>query len=587
MHVIKAPVAADPLCYMQRNIRSMAGDPLVGADQLVENRSALCAAVSRTKTLHVTGTDQLFHFLYGIRRRLDLNRAGKIIVDKGVENSIQNITAGLRDITDLLLTAIRKDNILFLHMSGCPGDLHAVIAHSFKIADTVQDFHHFALIVRRQTFSVNPYDICGKSSLTAVNKAFILFQPVEGRLVITGEKAVGQLIVFTKPFAHGTDQTGTLSQRKAGCSQEDILQLPDLRILLRLLYLLFPDDHIRQLFHLTGKGQKDQRCHQVKCQVHIGDISAVHGLLQHGKPYGIGHAVDYRREKNCTDDIEQHIGKRHLFGLFIRADSAQNYGHAFADILADDNGNGNTIGNASCSGKRLQDADRSAGALDHSGQRKTGKNTEDRVAEGCKQFLEGLAVLQGTEHLLHDRHTEKEDAQAKENTAEILCSLLLHSEEHQCTDADEDRGKGGWLQQAEKFAARSQIAQTEELRRHRTSHIRAKHYRNSLHQIHDACVDKTDQDQRCGCRALDDARYDKSKSPALYSTNASSAASGQVLQYLSQSGTRKFFQHRTHQRHAVQKKPDAAQTFYHRKKIHTALHILVFGQTAKSPKIRI
>ena len=238
---------------------------------------------------------------------------------------------------------------------------------------------------------------------------------------------------------------------------------------------------------------------------------------------------------------------RRAAGVLIRADGGEHGGDGGADVLSHDDGDGGGIADRAGGGERLQDADGGRAGLDDAGEHRADQHAEDRIPEGKEQIRERGDLREAGDRAAHRLHAEHERGKAEENGAGVLflCVLAEHIED----DADErENGReGAGLEQPQPDARALDAAEAQKPRGDGGADVRAHDDVDGLPQRHQPRVDKADDHDGGGGRALDDGRY------AQTGQKADERLAGHLVEQRAQPAARAALQRRAHQAHAEQK----------------------------------
>ena len=252
---------------------------------------------------------------------------------------------------------------------------------------------------------------------------------------------------------------------------------------------------------IAAEGHQDNRCTHVENRMDKGNLRHIDNALAIGR-------VQSRKQKHCkntennrTRNIEGQMHRTNAFCIFACTDRAQNCSHAGTDILPHDNEYCRIRRNQPCGCQREQDTLWCRGALDNRRYACADQNPQKRIrAHRNKGCLKYLGFSQGINRIRHGIHTDKKDTKPNDDTGYILALLPFPHQRYDYADHNCD-----WCQcrGAEHFCP---FACGNQPTRDGCTDIRTHDNADCLCQIHQPCVYKADNHNRCGRGALDNRR---------------------------------------------------------------------------------
>ena len=177
---------------------------------------------------------------------------------------------------------------------------------------------------------------------------------------------------------------GALGDGHGGSGQQALVNKGEL---LRLLLVLL-DHHIGQLLQLLGEGQQQGGGGDVEHAVDHGNAGGINGGVHEGVVEDEIAAVKGGQTGGGADEVEGDVDHRHPARIAVDADAAQECGHAGADVLTHDDGQGHAVGDAAGEGEGLENTYGGGGGLNHPGEHRAHQHAQEGVGEGGEDGVE-------------------------------------------------------------------------------------------------------------------------------------------------------------------------------------------------------
>ena len=433
-----------------------------------------------------------------------------------------------------------------------------MVGNALKVPDGLQKLGGLLALVHAHFAGAELNEIGAEDVLIVIAALLVVADASGERVGVFGEGAQSVVQRTHGALRHFTGDGAAAAERQRGRGEQTLVQLGN-----GFRTLAVGNEADGELFEQIARGQQHGCAEKIEHRVRHGDAGARGALIeQRGSKDGT-HDAEHAQQHGDADEIEQQVDDRRAAGVLIRADGGEHGGDGGADVLSHDDGDGGGIADRAGGGERLQDADGGGAGLDDASEHRADQHAEDRIPEGKEQIRERGDLREAGDRAAHRLHAEHERGKAEENGAGVLflCVLAEHIED----DADErENGReGAGLEQPQPDARALDAAEAQKPRGDGGADVRAHDDVDGLPQRHQPRVDKADDHDGGGGRALNDGRY------AETGQKADERLAGHLVEQRAQPAARAALQRRAHQAHAEQKQRQAAE---HRQKIKN-IHI--------------
>ena len=522
------------------------------------------------QALNVAVLDLLVDAVDAALQRLNGKRHRSVFAFKRRHRAIHDVADRLCKHVQLLRRHAGEGQLPVVHFLRRALQAHGVVGDALKVAHGVQQHVERVAVVLGKRRVAQLDHVRAKIVLVVVDLGFQRADALgDLRIVFLALDQVKRgADGLLRQLRHAAGDHAALFNRERRLREEALVQQQEVADLLFLLVVAHGER--RQLLKQTAERQQREGGDHVERRVDDGDARGVGAAFQERKREHRVDRIEHDHEQDRADKVEVQVNQRRAAGVLARADTGEQRRHAGADVLAHDDRQRRRILHCAGYAQRLKNTDRRRRALDDRRQQHARDHAHDRVGEHQQDIREFRHIRQRLHRVAHHVHAAHQHRKAHEDGADIVLLLRLGEHDERHADDRHDRRKAARLEQLDKQAAALKAGQRKNPARDGRTDIRAHDDADSLAQLHDARIDKTNDHDRRRRRRLDDRRHQRTQQHGL------DLVLRQLFKDALQLAAGKAGQAVAHDVHAVQEQRQTTDHIQYAENIHIVFTLCCF-----------
>ena len=239
-----------------------------------------------------------------------------------------------------------------------------MVADTFEIADGMQQLRNIVAVGRGEVFTGNFDEVRTELIFVLVDGFFVFLDFFCCGGIKMREQTDGIQNGVAHKVCHFCGGIAALRNREGRREQQTLIEQNRVRILLAGLQALITHGDNGELFKLIAEGQQNERGDEIECGMHDRDHKRGDRLVGECEMENAVCNIKAGKTDDGAEHVKVDMHGGHALCAFCGADGGKQRRDTCTDVLAHNDRQRHAERNTARHGERLQNAERSSGALD-------------------------------------------------------------------------------------------------------------------------------------------------------------------------------------------------------------------------------